>query len=241
MEDIIFGRNTIKEAIKNNEVINKVFVQKGIDSHDMTNLKNLIKEKRIIIQDVEKEKLDKMCHGTHQGIAAQVSPYEYKDEDDLLEKGLNTILILDEIQDPHNLGAMIRSAYAFGIDMIVISQRRATGVTSTVVKVSSGMAMKVNIARVGNINTFIDKIKDLGFWVYGLDMDKKSTLLNTKFDGKLALVIGSEGGGISRLTKEKCDHIVSVPMEEGLDSLNASVAASLGMFEIYRQRLVRSE
>lgn len=239
MEDLIFGRNAVKEALESGVEINKLFILKDIQGRDIAQIRAMAKEKRIIIQDVEKEKLDKMCHATHQGVAAQTSPYNYKDEQQMLDEGIQTILILDEIQDPHNLGAMIRSAYAFGVDLVVLSKRRSAAVTSTVVKVSAGLALKTNIARVNNINTFIDQIKDKGFWVYGLDMSKDSTLLNTKFDGKIALVVGSEGSGIARLTKEKCDHIVSIPMKGGIDSLNASVAASLGMFEIFRQRLVK--
>lgn len=239
MEDLIYGKNAVREALNEDVEINKMFIQKDGHVSGLNEIYKTAKEKKLVIQTVEKKRLDELCDGgNHQGIALAVSPFHYKTVDEIIQDIDNPFLvILDGIQDPHNLGAIIRSAYAAGVDGVIIPKRRAASVNSTVIKTSAGYAMKMPIARVTNISRTIDDLKSKNVWVAGADMNGDSTLFNANLKGSLAIVMGNEGDGISRLVREKCDFIVSIPMANSVESLNASVAASLLIFESYRQRI----
>ncbi|MCD6436076.1 MAG: 23S rRNA (guanosine(2251)-2'-O)-methyltransferase RlmB [Clostridiales bacterium] len=238
MEDIIFGKNAVKEVLKEDVEINKMLLQKEGNISGLGELIRLAKAKKIVIQDVNKKKLDEISEGgNHQGVIVLVSPFKYKSVEELIKgKESPLLVILDGIQDPHNLGAIIRTSYAAGVDGIIIPKRRAVAVNSTVVKTSTGYAMHMPIARVTNIAKTIDFLKKNNIWIAGTDMGGDSSLFNVDFKGGLGIVMGNEGEGISRLVKEKCDFIVSIPMKNNVESLNASVAASLLIYEAYRQR-----
>ena len=238
MEDVIFGKNAVKEALREDIEINKMLLQKEGNISGLGELIRLAKDKKIVIQDVNKRKLDEISEGgNHQGVIVMVSPFKYTEVEELIKDKKNPLLvILDGIQDPHNLGAIIRTSYAAGVDGIIIPKRRAAAVNSTVVKTSAGYAMHMPIARVTNIAKTIDYLKGNNIWIAGADMGGESSLFNADFKGGLGIVMGNEGEGISRLVKEKCDFIVSIPMKNGVESLNASVAASLLIYEAYRQR-----
>ncbi|MBN2259323.1 MAG: 23S rRNA (guanosine(2251)-2'-O)-methyltransferase RlmB [Clostridiales bacterium] len=238
MEDLIFGKNAVKEALLEDVEINKMLVQKEGNVSGLGELIRIAKDKKIVVQDVNKRKLDELSEGeNHQGVIIMVSPYKYVEVEDMIKGKTNPlIVVLDGIQDPHNLGAIIRTAYAAGVDGVIIPKRRAAAVNGTVIKTSAGYAMHMAIARVTNISQTIEYLKENNVWVAGADMDGNSTLFNADFKGALAIVMGSEGNGISRLVRDKCDYIVSVPMKNKVESLNASVAASLLIYEAYRQR-----
>jgi 23S rRNA (guanosine2251-2'-O)-methyltransferase len=199
------------------------------------------REQGIVVQEVERTVLDKLSDGTnHQGVLAQLAQIRYWELTELLAKPRDPnwapfLILLDGIQDPHNLGSIIRSCEALGADGVVIPKRRAVGVTSTVMKSSAGAANHVPICRVGNLVSSIEQLKEAGYWIIGADMAGEPCYTQD-LTGPVALVIGNEGSGISRLVKEKCDFLSSIPMRGQINSLNASVAASLLMFEVVRQR-----
>jgi 23S rRNA (guanosine2251-2'-O)-methyltransferase len=201
----------------------------------------LAKEKGISIQSVPKKKIDQMVEGNHQGVVAQVAAYEYSEVDDILKAAEDKneapfILLLDEIEDPHNLGSIMRTADATGAHGIIIPKRRAVGLTATVAKSSTGAIEYIPVARVTNMARTIEELKERGVWIVGTDA--KGSDDYRSMDGKmpLGLVIGSEGKGMGRLVKEKCDFLVNLPMAGRVTSLNASVAASLLMYEVFRKR-----
>lgn len=242
-EDLIEGRNAVIEALKSNRTIEYVMVAKGNMTGSINKVVGIAKEKGIIIKEVDRKKLDSMSiTGAHQGVMAIVTPYKYSEVEDILkyaeDKGEEPfILILDEIEDPHNLGSIMRTAETCGVHGIIIPKRRNVGVTPTVYKTSAGAAEYMKVAKVANINRAIDSIKEKGIWVYGADMDGESYCFQTNFKGAVALVIGSEGRGISKLTKEKCDVLVKIPMAGNITSLNASVAAGIMMYEVLKQKM----
>lgn len=242
---LIYGRNPVLEALNSNTTINKIYVQKG--SKELTDIKKMAKEKKVVLVEAEKSKLDHMITKENeklknsQGVVASVTDYKYYDIEDILEDANNKhekpfILVLDKIEDPHNLGAIIRTAECMGVHGIIIQKRNACQVTDTVEKVSAGACSYVKIARVTNITDAIRKLKENNIWVYGLDMDGDSNIYNTDFDGAVAIVVGNEGKGISRLVRENCDVIVSIPMYGKINSLNASVSSAISVYEISKQR-----
>ena len=242
---LIYGRNPVLEALNSNTTINKIYVQKG--SKELTDIKKMAKEKKVILVEAEKSKLDHMVTKENeklknsQGVVASVTDYKYYDIEDILEDANNKhekpfILVLDKIEDPHNLGAIIRTAECMGVHGIIIQKRNACQVTDTVEKVSAGACSYVKIARVTNITDAIRKLKENNIWVYGLDMDGDSNIYNTDFDGAVAIVVGNEGKGISRLVRDNCDVIVSIPMYGKINSLNASVSSAISVYEISKQR-----
>ncbi|ABR50569.1 RNA methyltransferase, TrmH family, group 3 [Alkaliphilus metalliredigens QYMF] len=241
--DKIEGRNPVLEALKAGREIDKLLIAKGAEEGSMKKIIGMAKDQNIIVQYVERQKLDQISEShAHQGVIAQVAAYEYSDVETILEnaqkKGKSPfILILDEIMDPHNLGSIIRTADAVGVDGIIIPKRRAVGLTAVVAKTSAGAIEYVPVAKVSNISQTIDKLKEKGVWVAGADMKGKQLHFEADFKGALALVIGGEGSGISRLVKEKCDFLVKLPMAGQVSSLNASVAAAVLMYEAYRQRI----
>ena len=240
-DDIIFGRNPVSEAIRSGRAIDSVLVAKGNQSGAITGILAKAREKKIRIKEVDPKKLDFMCaHGTHQGIAAVVAVCEYKELDDIfaLAEERNEppfIIVLDEIEDPHNLGAIIRTAECSGAHGVIIPSRRSASLTFTVGKVSEGAVEYVTVVRVTNIPSLLDTLKEKGAWVYGADMNGED-YRKCDLSGAVALVIGNEGKGIGRLVREKCDVIVSLPMKGKLNSLNASVAAGVLMYAVAGSR-----
>lgn len=241
MEDKIIGRNPVLEAIKANREIEKIFIKKGGAEGSIVSIIKKAKENGIIVTEVDKQKLDSMAEGgNHQGIIALAAVCEYVSVKDILdaarEKGKPPfVIICDKITDPHNLGSIIRTANCVGADGIIIPKRNSVGLNSVVAKTAAGAIEYTPVARVTNIARTIDELKDEGLWIAGADMDG-SKMYQTDLKGAIGLVIGSEGEGISRLVKEKCDFIVSIPMYGDINSLNASVAAAVLMYEISRQR-----
>lgn len=240
MADIITGRNAVMEALKGNRDIEKITVGKGTEG-SIKKIIGMAKDKKIPIYYAEKSALDRIAGGgAHQGVAAQVSQYTYCDVDDILERAKSRgedpfIIVLDGLEDPHNLGAIMRTAECCGAHGIVIPKRRSAGITETVGKASAGAVEYMLCAKVPNIGQTIDRLKEKGVWVAACHMEGQ---LYTQQDlkGSLALVIGGEGSGISRLVREKCDFAVSIPMKGKISSLNASNAAAILMYEVLRQR-----
>lgn len=242
-EDIIEGRNAVIEALRSDRTIEQIFVAAGDVSGSINVILAIAKEKDIVIKQVDRKKLDQVSQtGAHQGVIAQVTPYKYYELEDILnyakqKKEDPFIIILDEIEDPHNFGSIIRTAETCGAHGIIIPKRRNVGVTPTVYKSSVGAVEHLKICKVTNLNVTIDKLKEEGIWVYGADMSGENHCFNVDFTGPLALVIGSEGKGILKLTKEKCDVLVKIPMVGKISSLNASVAGGILMYEILKQKI----
>ena len=240
-ENQLEGRNAVLEVLKSGRDIEKIIVQKGNVEGTIRRIVGIAKEKGVVVQEVVKQKLDEMSQTkNHQGVIAIVSEHEYADVEDIInsaeskgEKPL--IIILDNITDPHNLGAIIRTAECAGAHGVIIPKRRSVGLTAVVGKTSAGAIEYMPVARVTNIARTIDDLKSRGIWVAFADMGGDD-YFDASLDGALALVIGSEGEGVSRLVKEKCDFTVSIPMYGKISSLNASVAAALLMYEAVRQR-----
>ncbi len=238
---IIFGRNPVTEALRSGREIDKLLVVKGQTGGSVQAIIAKCAKRKIPIKEVPATKLDFLSGGgAHQGVALFVAAHSYSTLDDILnfaeEKNEKPfIIICDELEDPHNLGAIIRTAEACGVHGIVIPNRRSTSLNATVAKASAGALEYMRVARVTNISNTIDLLKEKGLWIYGADMDGEGWC-ETDYADSVALVIGSEGKGISRLVKEKCDQIVSLPMNGQINSLNASVAAGVLMYEITRQR-----
>ena len=235
----IEGRNAVLEALKNGREIDYIYIKKGENEGSINKIIGKAKDMKIMIKVVDKNKLDEMSESkNHQGIIAVANEYRYFELEEILEQTREKagfFLILDEIEDPHNLGAIIRSAEASGVDAIIIPKRRACQVNATVEKTAAGATSHIKIVRVTNLAQTIEKLKESGIWIYSVDMDG-ADYTKTDLKGKIALVIGNEGKGLSRLVKEKSDFTVSIPMKGHINSLNASVAASILMFEAVRQR-----
>ncbi len=238
--DMIFGRNPVAEALKSGREMERILIQKGAGG-SVGKILSLAKERGVILQYEEKEFLDRKAGGgRHQGVIAFVSAHEYAGVEDMLalaeKRGEPPFLIvLDELEDPHNLGAVMRTAECAGAHGVIISRRRAGGLTETVARTSAGAVEYLPCARVTNIPRTLDELKKKGIWVYACDMDGE-TYWKQDLTGPVALVIGSEGRGISRLAREKCDFAVSIPMVGEITSLNASNAAAILMYEVRKQR-----
>ena len=241
-EDMLAGRNAVMEALKGSSRINRLMLADGSSEGSIRELIAVAKEKGVPVQFLERSKLDSMAKGIrHQGVLAQVSPVEYVELEDILSKAREKqedpfIILLDELEDPHNLGAILRSADAAGAHGVLIPKRRSCPLSATVAKTSAGAVEHVPVARIGNIVQTIKALKEEGLWVAGADMDGKN-YYEADLTGPLLLVVGSEGQGIGRLVKEQCDFIVRIPMLGAINSLNASVAGSVLMFEVTKQRL----
>ena len=241
-QDIVEGRNAVTELLKSEKDINKIFVQRGEKHGSINQIISLAKSKKIVIVEVDKSKLDLMSQTkNHQGIIAVVPPFEYSDIDEILEyaKSKNEdpfIVILDGIEDVHNLGSIIRTAETAGVHGIIIPKRRGALVNATVSKTSAGAVQYMKIARVNNLNDSIKELKDKGLWIDGTDMDAKNYYYEEKLLGPIALVIGSEGFGMSNLVKKNCDVLIKIPMKGKVTSLNASVSAGITMYEVVKQR-----
>ena len=241
-EFIIEGRNAVLEAFRAGKTIDKLFVLDGCQDGPVKSILREAKKTDTIINFVDKERLDRLANsGHHQGVVAQAAAYEYAEVEDILnaakEKGeAPFIFILDEIEDPHNLGAIIRTANLCGAHGVIIPKRSAVGLTATVAKTSAGAINYTPVAKVTNIAKTIEELKKEGMWFVCADMDGQ-TMYDLNLTGPIGLVIGNEGAGVSRLVKEKCDFTASIPMKGDIGSLNASVAAGVLAYEIVRQRL----
>ncbi len=242
-EDVLIGRNAVIEAIRSGRGINKLLIADGDKEGSVKEVISLAKEQGIVIQFVERSKIEGIAGGLrHQGVLAYVAPVAYSDLETILQAAETKgeapfLLLLDELEDPHNLGALLRTADATGVHGVLIPKRRSVPLTATVAKTSAGAVEYVPVARIGNIAQTLRKLKDKGFWVAGADMDGSQNYYEADLTGPLVLVVGSEGHGMSRLTKEQCDFIVKMPMVGKINSLNASVAGSILMYESMRQRL----
>lgn len=239
--DVISGRNPVSEAIRSGRAIDKVLVARGEKSGAVVGILAKAREKQIPIKEVDKTKLDYISGGsTHQGIVAFAAVKEYSTVEDILEYAESKneapfIVILDEVEDPHNLGAIIRTAECAGVHGIIVPKRRSASLSYTVGKASAGAVEYMRVARVTNISNTIDNLKERGVWIYGADMNG-TNYTECNFSGACAIVIGNEGKGISRLVREKCDVIVSLPMKGNINSLNASVAAGILMYSAMNDR-----
>ena len=241
-DNLVIGRNAVIELLKSGREVECVYIAKGEREGSVKSIIALCREKKIVIKDVDKRKLEALSAGAnHQGVAASVPAHEYSSVEDILsyaeERGeAPFIVICDEIEDSHNLGAIIRTAEACGVHGIIIPKRRSVGLNFIVAKTSCGALEYMRVARVGNLAQTIDELKKKNIWVYAADMDGQRWD-KTDYSGGAALVVGNEGSGIGRLIKEKCDVTVSLPMLGHINSLNASVASGIIMYEIARQRL----
>ena len=241
-DDQVEGRNSVLELLESEKDINKIFISKGDRQGSINNIIGKARDNKVVIVEVDKKKLDEMSQtGNHQGVIAIVPPFEYCDVDDILnvakEKNEDPfIIILDGIEDPHNLGAIIRTAETAGAHGVIIPKRRAVGVNSTVNKSSAGAVEYMKVARVNNITETMNYLKEQGLWIIGTDIDTDKYYYNQDMTGPIAIVIGSEGFGMSRLVKENCDILVKIPMKGNITSLNASVSAGIVMYEIVKQK-----
>lgn len=240
--DLTYGRHAVLAALKGDRQINRIWITDKLLGHGQ--FYPLVKEAKAngtIIDEVDSRRLGQLTQGAnHQGIAAQIAPYSYWELSSLISHAKKAtepvVVIMDGIEDPHNLGSIIRTAEALGVQGIIIPQRRAVGITSTVMKVAAGALENIAIARVVNLNQAILKLKDEGFWIYGTTADTDTMLQQVNFSGSVGLVIGSEGQGLSQLTEKNCDQLVTIPLVGATSSLNASVAAAISLYEVFRQR-----
>lgn len=239
--EIIGGKNPVLEALRADRDINKIWIAEGVQKKGITELLQLAKDKGVLVQFVPKKKIDGLTDSNHQGIAAAVAAYNYAELDDLFAAASSRsedpfFLILDELEDPHNLGSIMRTADAIGVHGLIIPKRRAVGLTAVVAKSSTGAIEHIPVVRVTNLSQTVDELKKRGVWIAGTDA--KESVDYRKMDAALplAVIIGSEGKGMSRVLRDKCDFLYQLPMIGHVTSLNASVAASLLMYEVYRKR-----
>jgi len=244
--EIIYGKNAIEAMLSSNRrKINKIFLAKGIKfDAKIQKIVEIAKNNGIIIQDVPREKLDSIAQGSHQGVAASVSPIEYVDFDNFMKNIKNSseqslVIILDGVEDPYNFGSIIRTAFASGAAAVIIPKRRSTQVTATVEKASAGAVENIPIIQVTNINSAIDKLKEANFWIIGAESSGDKYYFDVNYDMNCALVLGGEGKGISQLVKKHCDFLVKIPMIGKINSLNVANAASIMIYEILRQKLTK--
>ncbi len=241
-QDQVEGRNSVLELLESGRDINKILIAKGEKHGSIHKIIAMAKERKILLTEIERNKLNQIAQTeNHQGVIAIVPPFDYCEVEDILEVArkrheMPFILILDGIEDPHNLGSIIRTAETAGVHGLIIPKRRAASVNSTVSKVSVGAVEHMKIARVNNINETIRFLKEQGIWICGTDMDTQVVYTKQDYKMPLALVIGSEGFGMARLVKENCDFLVKIPMKGKITSLNASVSAGIVMYEVVRQR-----
>ena len=242
LTEMIEGRNAVLEAFRSGKCVDKLFILDGCQDGPVRTIAREARKHDTIVKFVPKERLDSMSEtGAHQGVIAQVAAYDYSTVEDILKKAEDKgeppfIILLDNIEDPHNLGAIIRTANLAGAHGVIIPKHRAVGLTATVAKTSAGALNYTPVAKVPNLGQTIDELKEKGIWFVCADMDGE-VMYRQNLTGPIGLVIGNEGNGVSRLVKEKCDFTTAIPMKGDIDSLNASVAAGVLAFEIVRQRL----
>jgi 23S rRNA (guanosine2251-2'-O)-methyltransferase len=241
--DLIYGRHPVLSALESHRNLNRLWITSRLRYDPrFHHLVLQAKDNGTVIDEVDPKRLDQITNGAnHQGVAAQIAPYTYTELEDLISQAQTVsepvIVVADGITDPHNLGAIIRTAEAIGAQGLVIPQRRAVGITSTVVKVAAGALENFSVARVVNLSRALEQLKESGFWIYGTAATGSEPLHSVRFTGSTVLVVGSEGEGLSMLTQKSCDVLVSIPLQGKTPSLNASVATGMALYEIYRQRL----
>lgn len=240
-KEMIAGKNPVLEALRSTRDINKIWIAEGVKKSGINELISMAKERGIIVQFVPKKKIDQLSSENHQGIVASVAAYNYAELDDLFQLAKERqedpfFIVLDELEDPHNLGSIMRTADAIGAHGIIIPKRRSVSLTAVVAKASTGAIEYIPTVRVNNLAQTVEELKERGVWIAGTDA--KGSVDYRKMDATLplAVIIGSEGKGMSRILKEKCDFLYHLPMVGHVTSLNASVAASLLMYEVYRKR-----
>lgn len=238
----ITGRNPVMEALKSGRTIDKIYVQKGEGQGSIVKIRAMAQDKKITVVEADRRKLDEMSGGAnHQGVAALIPPVEYAEVKDILDiaekKGEKPfIVVLDEVEDPHNLGSIIRTANGAGVHGIIIPKHRSTGITAAVAKTAAGACFYTPVARVTNLVRTMQELKEKGVWFYGADMNGEKTVFETDFSGGVGIVVGNEGKGISRLVKEECDFLVNIPMLGEIESLNAAVSAGIFMYQAASKR-----
>ena len=228
----ICGRNVAKEYLINNEIINNIYVQENFSDQEVL---RLIEKKKYNVKIVKKYELDKMTKENHQGIILKVNDFKYSDLDSFTKKDDSLVVLLDHIEDPHNFGAIIRTCEAANVDGIIIPKNRSVDVNSTVIRTSVGATKYVPVAQVTNIKSTIDKLKKDGYWIVGTDMNG-TNYSQIDYKGKTCIIIGNEGSGMARIVRENCDFIAEIPMKGKINSLNASVAAGIIIYEAVKQR-----
>ncbi|MBS7008265.1 23S rRNA (guanosine(2251)-2'-O)-methyltransferase RlmB [Anaerostipes sp.] len=242
-EYLLAGRNAVLEALRAGKPIDKIFILDGCQDGPIRTIVREAKKTDAVLNFVEKERLDQLTNEHHQGVVAMAAAYEYAQLDDLFRKAEEKnedpfFILLDGIEDPHNLGAILRTANLAGAHGVIIPKRRAVGLTPTVAKTSAGAVNYTPVVKVTNLSKTMEELKERGLWFVCADMEGE-VMYRQNLTGPIGLVIGNEGSGVSRLVKEKCDYIASIPMNGDIDSLNASVAAGVLAYEIVRQRLLR--
>ena len=245
-EEIIAGRNAVFEALSSKRPVNKIFIKMGLQGGSLGKILATAQDAAIPVEYVQAEKLDRMAPGIrHQGIVALASPIAFSSLETVLERAASRnempfLLLLDELQDPQNVGALIRSADAAGVHGVLLPRRRSCPLNMVVAKISAGAVNYVPVVQIGNIVQTLRNLKEQGFWVVGADMDGESLYFETDLDRPLVLVVGAEGKGIGRLVKENCDMLVRIPMQGGVNSLNASAAGAILLYEVVRQRMQKA-
>ena len=230
---LVYGRNVAKELLENGKDVKKIFLQ---DNFDDKKIISLMEKLKISVEIKPKREMDHLCNGLHQGIILDIRDYQYSKLDDVLKKNPNFVVILDHLEDPHNFGAIIRTSEAAGVDAIIIPKDRQVPVNSTVMKTSAGALSNMEIVSVSNLVQAINKLKDNGFWVVGTAMENAIDYKDIDYSSKIALIIGNEGKGMSRLVMDSCDYIEKIPMVGKINSLNASVASGIMIYEVVRNR-----
>lgn len=230
---LVYGRNVAVEMLKNSKSIKKIILQ---DNFDDKKINSLVEKLNLPIEYKPKKEMDHLCLGVHQGIILDIRDYQYAKLDEIIANDSSFIVILDHIEDPHNLGAIIRTSEAAGVDAIIIPKDRQVQVNSTVMKTSAGALNNMKVVSVANLVQSIEKLKENGFWIVGTALEDSVDYKTIDYSGKIALVIGNEGKGISRLVRESCDFVVNIPMYGEINSLNASVASGIMIYEVVRNR-----
>ena len=245
-EEIIAGRNAVFEALTSKRPINKIFIKAGLQGGSLGKIVAAAQEAAIPVEYVQAEKIDRLAPGMrHQGIVALASPIAFSTLEDVLQRAASRnetpfLLLLDELQDPQNVGALIRSADAAGVHGVLLPRRRSCPLNMVVAKISAGAVNYVPVVQIGNIVQTLRSLKEQGFWVVGADMEGDSLYFETDLDRPLVLVVGAEGKGMGHLVKENCDMLVRIPMQGGVNSLNASAAGAVLLFEVVRQRMQKA-
>lgn len=230
---LVYGRNVAKELLENGKTIQKIILQDGFSDKEIN---SLIEKRKVPVQYKSKREIDRLAPGVHQGIILFIPDYKYKDISDVLDDEAKFFVILDHLEDPHNLGAIIRTCEAAKVDAIIMPKDRQAQVNSTVMKTSAGTLDNVNIVTVTNLVSTIDELKKNGFWIVGTALEDSVDYRSIDYSGKIALVIGNEGSGMSKLVKNACDFIAKIPMYGTTNSLNASVASGIMIYEVIRNR-----
>ncbi len=230
---LVYGRNVAKELLENGKIVQKIILQDGFSDKEIN---SLIEKRKVPVQYKSKREIDRLAPGVHQGIILFIPDYKYKDISDVLDDEAKFFVILDHLEDPHNLGAIIRTCEAAKVDAIIMPKDRQAQVNSTVMKTSAGTLDNVNIVTVTNLVSTIDELKKNGFWIVGTALEDSVDYRSIDYSGKIALVIGNEGSGMSKLVKNACDFIAKIPMYGTTNSLNASVASGIMIYEVIRNR-----